>query len=82
MFDFVAWHNKAFDDLMHGGLDLVLNADNAYPPSLLQSEVIYKEEFVCAVAAESDHMRRLTTKQSLDAEHIGISILGGSQTIP
>ena len=30
MFDFVAWHNKAFDDLMHGSLDPVLNADDAY----------------------------------------------------
>jgi DNA-binding transcriptional LysR family regulator len=82
LFDFVAWHNQAFDDLMHSSLDLVLNADDASPPSQLQSEVIYNEEFVCVAAAESKYARRLSIKQYLEAEHIGISILGNSQVIP
>jgi len=79
--EFVAWHGKVFDDLAHGSVDLVLNADIGYVPPQMQSEVIYDDEFVCIVATESPY-KRLTIKQYLNAEHIGINIETGSQTIP
>lgn len=81
-FAFFPWRDGVFDDLAHGSIDLVLNADDGYLPSPLQSERIYDDDFVCVVAAESSYGRRLTIKQYLEAEHIGVSILGGLQTIP
>jgi DNA-binding transcriptional LysR family regulator len=81
-FAFVAWHDDVFNDLAHGSLDLVLNADETYLPSSLQSEVIYEEEFVCVVSAEASYGRQVTLKQYLAAEHIGVAVQEGSQTIP
>jgi len=46
------------------------------------SETIFEEDFVCVLAAESAYKRRLTIKQYMAAEHIAISIQGGTQTIP
>jgi DNA-binding transcriptional LysR family regulator len=57
--EFVGLRNSGFEDLMRGGLDLVLSPDDTYPPSELQGEVIYEEELVCVVAAKSassDHV--------------------------
>ena len=81
-FEFVAWHEKVFEDLAHGSIDLILNADEGYIPPQMQSEVIYEEEFACVVAADSPYKRRLTIKQYLAADHIGVNIQGGSQTLP
>jgi DNA-binding transcriptional LysR family regulator len=78
--DFVPWRDSGFEDLTRGGLDLLLGADATNPPSPLQSEVIYEEEFVCVVAAKSAHTRRLTIKQYLEAEHIRVSVTAGSHT--
>jgi DNA-binding transcriptional LysR family regulator len=81
--DFVPWNDEIFDDLAHGRVDLVLNADDRYLPNhFFQSEKIYDEDFACVVATGSKYKRRLTMKQYLDAEHIGISIQAGSQIIP
>jgi DNA-binding transcriptional LysR family regulator len=82
MFEFSPWHDRAFDELGRGRLDLVLNADDGFVPSHLQSEAIYDEDFVCVVAAEAPYTRRLTLKQYLEAEHVGVGIFGGRQTIP
>ena len=80
--EFVALRDSGFEDLTRGGIDLLLSTDDSYPPSQLQSEVIYKEELVCVVAAKSAYTRRLTLKQYLEAEHVGISGLAGSLTTP
>ncbi|MCU1320708.1 MAG: Transcriptional regulator [Acidobacteriaceae bacterium] len=82
MFDFSAWRDGVFDDLDHGRLDLVLNAEDGFVPSHLQAEAIYEEDFVCVVAAEAEYPRRLSLKQYLEAEHVGVGIFGGRQTIP
>jgi DNA-binding transcriptional LysR family regulator len=81
-FEFVALRNSGFEDLTRGGVDLLLSTDDTYPPSQLQSEVIYKEELVCVVAAKSAYMRRLTIKQYLEAEHVGLSGVAGSRFTP
>jgi DNA-binding transcriptional LysR family regulator len=81
-FEFVGLRNSGFDELTRGGLDLVLSPDDTYPPSQLQSEVIYEEELVCVVAAKSAYTRRLTIKEYLEAEHVGISGVAGSRFTP
>jgi DNA-binding transcriptional LysR family regulator len=81
-FTFTAWRGDVFDDLNHGQLDLALIGDEGYVPSPLQAEVIYEEELVCVVAAESPFRQRLTLKQYLALEHISVDIVEGSQHIP
>jgi DNA-binding transcriptional LysR family regulator len=82
LFDFIAWRDDSFDDLAHGRLDLVLNAEDGNIPSQMQSEVIYEEEFACVVSADTPYKKRMTIKQYLDASHISIAVFAGSQTIP
>jgi len=65
-----------------GRLDMVLVADDGYAPTHFAKEVIFEVDFVCVVAKQSRFSLALTLKQYLAAEHIGISILGGIQTIP
>ena len=81
-FEFVDLRNSGFEDLTRGGLDLLLSPDDTYPPSQLQGEVIYEEELVCVVAAKSPYTRRLTIKQYLEAEHVGLSGVAGSRFTP
>jgi DNA-binding transcriptional LysR family regulator len=81
-FDITAWHEGGFEALERGRLDLLLNADDGYMPSQFSTEVLYEEDFVCVVAKESRYPRQLTLKQYLQASHIGVTILGGMQTIP
>src|SRR5260370_35087293 len=64
-----------------GRLDLVLVGDDGFAPTHFAKEVIFEVDFVCVVAKESRLSRALTLKQYLAADHIGISILGGIQTI-
>lgn len=78
---FVALHEGTFDAMERGALDLALNADDGHTPARFHREVIYQDHFVCVVARESRHARRLTLKQYLNAAHIGVGVLAGRQTI-
>lgn len=79
---FYPLHDGQFEALERGRLDLVLSADDGTLPPHLAREVIFEVEFVCVVAKGSRFSHALTLKQYLGAEHIGINILGGVQTIP
>jgi DNA-binding transcriptional LysR family regulator len=81
-FEFVPWQLGAAELLEHGKLDLVLNVDEGLLPSHLQSEKLYKEEWVCVVARDSRIGDRLTLKQYLAAEHLVVTTLAGVQNIP
>ncbi|HMF79320.1 MAG TPA: LysR family transcriptional regulator [Bryobacteraceae bacterium] len=81
-FEFMAWHDGTFEALERGRLDLLLNADDGEIPAHFLSEVIFAEEFVCVVSKAAPYARGLTLKQYLSASHIGVSVLGGRQTIP
>jgi DNA-binding transcriptional LysR family regulator len=81
-FEFLPLHDGQFEAMEKGRLDLVLVADDGYAPTHLVKEVIFEVDFVCVVAKESRFSRALTLKQYLAADHIGIGILGGIQTIP
>jgi DNA-binding transcriptional LysR family regulator len=81
-FEFLPLHDGQFEAMEKGRLDLVLVADDGYAPTHFVKEVIFEVDFVCVVAKESRFSRALTLKQYLAADHVGISILGGIQTIP
>jgi len=81
-FHFMPLHDGTFEAMEKGRIDLVLNADDGYAPAHLAKEAIFEVEFVCVVAKESRFSRAFTLKQYLAADHIGIGILGGIQTIP
>lgn len=76
------WHDGTFEDLERGRLDLTLNADDGHTPERLHREVIYEEEFVCAVSTDSPHTRRISMKDYVKGLHVGVGILAGRQTIP
>jgi DNA-binding transcriptional LysR family regulator len=81
-FEFTALQDETVDALEHGRIDLLLNADDGHIPAQFEREVLFEEEFVCVVARDAGYPHQLTLKQYLEAPHIGVGILGGSQTIP
>jgi DNA-binding transcriptional LysR family regulator len=60
----------------------VLNADDGTAPPHLNREVIFEVDFVCVVSKTSKFTRSITLRQYLAAEHVGVDIMGGIQTIP
>jgi DNA-binding transcriptional LysR family regulator len=80
--NFVPFHDGTFEAIEKGRLDLLLVADDGTAPPHFANEIIFEVDFVCVVAKESNFSRALTLKQYLGANHIGVSILGGIQTIP
>lgn len=80
--DFVPWHTGVYEELAHGSIDLAMAASTVEVPQPLQSQMIYEEEFVCAVDAKFPVKRALTIAQYIKAEHISIAILGGLQVVP
>ncbi|WP_437504855.1 LysR family transcriptional regulator [Sorangium sp. So ce1099] len=78
----VGWHDGVFEDLERGRLDLSLNADDGHTPERFLRQIIYEDDFVCVVAKESRHARRITLDDYVKGLHVGIDTLGGRQTIP
>src|ERR1700731_1779922 len=81
-FEFWPWRSGIAELVEHGQLDLVLHIDDGLLPSHFQSERLYREEWICAVARDSSFGERLTLKQYLDAEHLVVSTLSNVQNIP
>ena len=81
-FEFLPWQSGIAELVEHGQLDLVLHIDDGLLPSHFQSERLYREDWLCAVARESDFGEQLSLKQYLTASHIVVSTLAGVQTIP
>ncbi len=71
-----------FDAMDRGRIDLLLHADDGNVPSQFCRETIFEEDFVCVVAKNSAFGSKMTLPQYLEAQHIGITILDGLQTIP
>jgi DNA-binding transcriptional LysR family regulator len=80
-FSFVPLHDAQFEATEKGRIDLLLVADDGTAPAHFAKEVIFEVDFVCVVAKESSFKRALSLKQYLAADHIGIDIVGGIQTI-
>jgi DNA-binding transcriptional LysR family regulator len=81
-FEFLPWQSDISELVEHGQLDLVLHIDDGLLPSHFQSERLYREDWICAVARDSRFGDQLTLKQYLGASHIAVSTLAGVQTIP
>src|ERR1700732_3847852 len=81
-FEFHPWQSGIAELVEHGQLDLVLHIDDGLLPSHFQSERLYKEDWICAVARESHFGDRLPLKQYWAASHIVVATYEGVQTIP
>jgi DNA-binding transcriptional LysR family regulator len=81
-FEFWPWRSGIAELLEHGQLDLVLHIDDGLLPTHFQSERLYKEDWICAVARDSHFGDRLPLKQYLAASHIVVATYEGVQTIP
>ena len=81
-FDFVPWHRGSYEEVTHGSVDLAFGSSTVDPPSALQSQTIYEEQFVCVADAKRRLPKSLTLEQYLKLEHISITILGGIQVSP
>ena len=81
-FEFSPLRDEVFDLIERGRIDLILHADDDNIPSHLSRQAIFEEEFICVVAQSSFYGDRLTLDQYLNASHVGVTIFGGSQTIP
>jgi DNA-binding transcriptional LysR family regulator len=81
-FDFVPWHRGSYEEVTHGSVDLAFASSTVEPPSALQSQSIYEEQFVCVADAKRRLPKSLTLEQYLNLEHISITILGGIQVSP
>jgi DNA-binding transcriptional LysR family regulator len=81
-FEFWPWQSGIAELVEHGQLDLVLHIDDGLLPVHFQSERLYREDWVCAVARGSRFGDRLSLKQYLAASHIVVATYAGVQTIP
>jgi DNA-binding transcriptional LysR family regulator len=81
-FEFCQWHTGMLDELAHGSVDLVFLASVVEVPSSLNSQLVYDEEFVCAVDAQSPFKKRMTFEQYMAAQHVAVTIQRGIQVAP
>ena len=72
--EIVAWHDRSFEDVEAGKIDLALSPLAA--PSPLETERLYKEDFVCLLGADHKlRSRRFTLKQYLELSHVAVGTL-------
>src|SRR5258706_472300 len=81
-FEFHPWQSGIAELVEHGQLDLILHIDDGLLPSHFQSERLYREDWICAVARGSRFGDRLSLKQYLAASHIVVATYAGVNTIP
>jgi DNA-binding transcriptional LysR family regulator len=60
--ELVAWHDKAFEDVTHGRVDLLLWADQV-PPPLLSRELV-EDDIICVLCERHPNGRRPLTKEA------------------
>ena len=74
-----AWNDRIYEEVAAGRMDVALSAE--VPPSPLESEVLYEEDFVCLVGrALQTRTRRFTLKQYLALPHAVVETWAGQQT--
>src|SRR5260370_23020848 len=69
-FEFHPWQSGIAELVEHGQLDLVLHIDDGLLPSHFQSERLYREDWICAVAHDSGFCASLSLKQYLSPSTI------------
>jgi DNA-binding transcriptional LysR family regulator len=76
--DASVWNDQAYEDATSGRIDVALSAEA--PPSTLDTEVLYKEDFVCLVGrAQKNCSRRFTLKKYLELPHVIVETWEGQQ---
>jgi DNA-binding transcriptional LysR family regulator len=81
-FEFQPWRSGILELVERGQLDLIFQIDDGLLPSHFQSEVLYREDWVCAVARESSYGERMTLAEYRSANHLAVGTYEGVQTIP
>ncbi len=77
--DACAWHDGVYQDTAAGRIDTALSAEA--PPRVLETEVLYEEDFVCLVGpAQRIRARRFTLKQYVDLPHALVETWERQQT--
>jgi DNA-binding transcriptional LysR family regulator len=72
--EIVAWHDRSFEDVEAGKIELALSPLTA--PSPLETERLFKEDFVCLLGADHKlRSRRFTLKQYLELSHVAVGAL-------
>ena len=72
--EIVAWHDRSFEDVEAGKIDLALSPLAALSP--LETERLFKEDFVCLLGADHQlRARRFTLKQYLELSHVAVGAL-------
>ena len=72
--EIIAWHDRSFEDVEAGKIDLALSPLAA--PSPLETERLFKEDFVCLLGADHKlRSRRFTLKQYLELAHVAVGAL-------
>ena len=72
--EIIAWHDRSFEDVEAGKIDLALSPLAASSP--LETERLFKEDFVCLVGADHKlRSRRFTLKQYLELSHVAVGTL-------
>jgi DNA-binding transcriptional LysR family regulator len=72
--EIVAWHDRSFEDVEAGKIDLALSPLAA--PAPLETERLFKEDFVCLLGADHKlRSRRFTLKQYLELSHVAVGTL-------
>jgi len=75
----IPWHDERFEDVEAGRLDLVLDVAGA--PPKLNSEILFKDSFVCVVASRHPFKKgRFTLNEYLKYRHVVVDVLSGQQT--
>jgi DNA-binding transcriptional LysR family regulator len=79
-FEFKPWNDSVHEDLDHGRIDLLLNAQDGSLPKRLRSEVLYQDEVVCVVSKDHPLSKQVSFDQYLAASHIDVTVLSHSQS--
>jgi DNA-binding transcriptional LysR family regulator len=78
--ELVAWHDRAFEDITHGRVDVLFWA-NQVPAPLLFQELIH-DDIVCVVCEKHPIGNRpLTEKKYLDYPHVLLTLLNPWQSV-
>ncbi len=80
--DMTPLNDSSFEAMERARVDLILHADDGRIPGHLTREVLFKEEFICVVAKGTHSGTGFTLARYLEGLHVGVSVFGGSQTIP
>lgn len=76
------WQDTALELIERGQLDLVLLIDDGLLPPHLQSEPVYREEWICLVDRNHPQREPFTVETYLAQDHIAVSTLPGVQSLP